>query len=135
MRVNHESEHLQATKNDSRVTRIGAFLRKTSIDELPQFINVFKGHMSIVGPRPHMLRHTEEYNELINHYMVRLYLKPGITGWAQVNGYRGETKEVDLMKKRVDYDIWYMENWSPLLDIKIVWLTFISMLRGHENAY
>jgi len=96
---------------------------------------VLKGDMSIVGPRPHMLRHTEEYNELVNHYMVRLYLKPGITGWAQVNGYRGETKDVDLMKKRVEHDIWYMENWSQILDIKIVWLTFLSMLKGHENAY
>jgi len=135
MRINYESDLLQATKNDARVTRLGAFLRKTSIDELPQFINVLKGDMSIVGPRPHMLRHTEEYNELVNHYMVRLYLKPGITGWAQVNGYRGETKDVDLMKKRVEHDIWYMENWSQILDIKIVWLTFLSMLKGHENAY
>jgi Undecaprenyl-phosphate glucose phosphotransferase len=135
MRMNEESDLIQATKNDERVTRIGAFLRKTSIDELPQFLNVFKGHMSIVGPRPHMLRHTEEYNELINHYMVRLYLKPGITGWAQVRGYRGETKDVDLMKKRVEHDIWYMENWSLILDIKIVWFTFMCMLRGHENAY
>jgi putative colanic acid biosynthesis UDP-glucose lipid carrier transferase len=135
MRINYESDLLQATKNDARVTRLGAFLRKTSIDELPQFINVLKGDMSIVGPRPHMLRHTEEYNELVNHYMVRLYLKPGITGWAQVNGYRGETKDVDLMKKRVEHDIWYMENWSQVLDIKIVWLTFLSMLKGHENAY
>lgn len=135
MRVNKQSDTMQASKNDTRITRFGAFLRKTSIDELPQFINVFKGEMSIVGPRPHMLRHTEEYNELVKHYMVRLYLRPGVTGWAQANGYRGETRELSLMKKRVEYDIWYMENWSLLLDIKILWLTFITVLKGHENAY
>lgn len=135
MKVNGQSDVMQATKNDMRVTKLGAFLRKTSIDELPQFINVFKGHMSIVGPRPHMLRHTEEYNEQVNHYMVRLYLKPGVTGWAQANGYRGEIKEIDLMKKRVEHDIWYMENWSLPLDIKILWLTLIAVLKGNENAY
>lgn len=135
MRVNKESDLLQATKDDRRITKFGRFLRKTSIDELPQFINVFKGEMSIVGPRPHMLRHTEEYNEQIDHYMVRLYLKPGVTGWAQANGYRGEIKDLDLMRRRVEHDIWYMENWSLLLDIKILWLTFIGVLKGHENAY
>jgi putative colanic acid biosynthesis UDP-glucose lipid carrier transferase len=135
MRMNEQSDLVQATKNDMRVTKLGAFLRKTSIDELPQFINVFKGDMSLIGPRPHMLRHTEEYNELINHYMVRLYLKPGVTGWAQANGYRGEITEISLMRKRVEYDIWYMENWSLLLDIKILWLTLVGMIKGHENAY
>ncbi len=135
MKVNNESDLVQATKDDRRVTKFGRFLRKTSIDELPQFINVFKGEMSIVGPRPHMLRHTKEYNELIDHYMVRLYLKPGVTGWAQANGYRGEITDIDLMRRRVEHDIWYMENWSLLLDIKILWLTFIGVLKGHENAY
>jgi Undecaprenyl-phosphate glucose phosphotransferase len=135
MKVNDQSDLMQATKNDRRVTKIGAFLRKTSMDELPQFINVLKGDMSVIGPRPHMLHHTKEYNERVNHYMVRLYLKPGVTGWAQANGYRGEIKDIDLMKKRVEYDIWYMENWSILLDIKILWLTFISVLKRNENAY
>ena len=91
--------------------------------------------MSVIGPRPHMLRHTEEYNGRVDHYMARLYLKPGVTGWAQANGFRGEIKDIGLMKKRVEYDIWYMENWSLLLDIKIVWLTFASVLKGNENAY
>jgi putative colanic acid biosynthesis UDP-glucose lipid carrier transferase len=135
MRMNDQSDVMQATKNDMRITKIGAFLRKTSIDELPQFINVFRGEMSIIGPRPHMLRHTKEYNERINHYMVRLYLKPGVTGWAQANGYRGEVKELDLMKKRVEHDIWYMENWSILLDIKIMYLTFLKIIKGDDNAY
>ena len=135
MRINDQSDVMQATKNDTRITKIGAFLRKTSIDELPQFINVFRGEMSIIGPRPHMLHHTKEYNERINHYMVRLYLKPGVTGWAQAKGYRGEVKELDLMKKRVEHDIWYMENWSILLDVKIMYLTFLKIIKGDDNAY
>lgn len=135
MKVNDQSDLVQASKDDMRITKLGAFLRKTSIDELPQFINVFKGEMSIVGPRPHMLRHTKEYNEQVDHYMVRLYLKPGVTGWAQANGYRGEIIDINLMKRRVEHDIWYMENWSLLLDIKILWLTFVGVLKGHENAY
>jgi len=135
MQENSVSDIQQATKDDSRITKVGAFLRKTSLDEFPQFINVFRGDMSIVGPRPHMLRHTEEYNERVNHYMVRLYLKPGLTGWAQVNGYRGEIKNIELMKKRVEHDIWYMENWSLFLDIKIMYLTLVNILRGEENAY
>jgi putative colanic acid biosynthesis UDP-glucose lipid carrier transferase len=135
MKVNAQSDLIQATKDDMRVTKLGAFLRKTSIDELPQFINVFKGDMSVIGPRPHMLRHTVEYNGQVDHYMARLHLKPGVTGWAQANGFRGEIKDIGLMKKRVEYDIWYMENWSLLLDIKILWLTFVSVLKGNENAY
>jgi len=135
MQENSVSDIVQATKNDSRITKVGAFLRKTSLDEFPQFINVFRGDMSIVGPRPHMLRHTEEYNEQVNHYMVRLYLKPGLTGWAQVNGYRGEIKNIEFMKKRVEHDIWYMENWSLFLDIKIMYLTLINILKGEDNAY
>ena len=93
------------------------------------------GDMSIVGPRPHMLFHTEQYSEQVNHYMVRLYLKPGLTGWAQVNGYRGEIKNIELLKSRVDHDIWYMEHWSIFLDIKIMFLTFMNIIKGEENAY
>ncbi|WP_367757282.1 undecaprenyl-phosphate glucose phosphotransferase [Flavobacterium sp. WC2430] len=135
MQVNASSDYQQATKNDARVTKIGAFMRKTNIDELPQFFNVFIGNMSVVGPRPHMLRHTQKYSELINNYLVRHYAKPGITGWAQVNGYRGETKELIEMKDRVDYDIWYIENWSLLLDIKIIYLTVYNIFKGEEKAY
>lgn len=135
MTVNSNSDKMQATKNDARVTRIGAFLRKTSLDEFPQFWNVFIGDMSIVGPRPHMLVHTEMYSAIINKYMIRQFLKPGITGWAQANGYRGETQDVELMKKRVEHDIWYMENWSPKLDLIIFMRTFFSIFLKEENAY
>ena len=135
MYTNTLSDVVQATKDDNRITKIGAFLRKTSLDEFPQFLNVFMGDMSIVGPRPHMLHHTEQYSEQVNHYMVRLYLKPGLTGWAQVNGYRGEIKNIDLMKSRVEHDIWYMENWSIFLDIKIMFLTLLNIIKGEENAY
>lgn len=135
MAVNDESESRQASKNDSRITKIGAFMRKTSLDEFPQFFNVFMGDMSICGPRPHMLRHTEEYSKIINKYMVRHFLKPGLTGWAQVNGYRGETEDHSLMEKRVEHDIWYMENWSLMLDIRIIFLTIFNIFKGEENAY
>ena len=119
MCYNAISDVVQATKGDKRITGIGNFLRKTSLDEFPQFLNVFTGDMSIVGPRPH---HTEQYSSQVNHYMARLYLKPGVTGWAQVSGYRGEIKNIELMKNRVEHDIWYMENWSILLDIRIMYL-------------
>ena len=135
MRVNSLADELQATAKDPRITKIGAFMRKTNLDELPQFFNVLWGSMSVVGPRPHMLKHTEQYSELIHNYLVRHLSKPGITGWAQVNGYRGETKELIDMKKRVEYDIWYIENWSFLLDLKIIWLTVWNMVRGEKNAY
>ena len=135
MKVNKNSDVLQATKSDKRITKVGAFLRKTSLDEFPQFFNVLKGDMSIVGPRPHMLNHTEQYSALINQFMVRQFLKPGVTGWAQVNGYRGETKNIELMEKRVEYDIWYMERWSTMLDIRIIFMTIINVLRGEEQAY
>ena len=135
MRVNEDSHLRQASKNDDRITRIGQMLRKTSLDELPQFFNVLLGNMSVVGPRPHMLKHTEHYREIVDQYMVRHYMKPGITGWAQVNGYRGETNELGLMEKRVEHDIWYMENWSALLDIKIVIMTVLNVLKGEKNAY
>ena len=104
-------------------------------DELPQFINVLKGDMSIVGPRPHMLQHTEQYSKLINKYMVRHLIKPGITGWAQVTGYRGETHSLSQMEGRVRRDIWYLENWSLLLDIRIIFMTVWNALRQDENAY
>ena len=110
-------------------------MRKTNIDELPQFWNVFKGDMSVVGPRPHMIKHTEDYSKLIDTYMLRHLVKPGITGWAQVNGYRGETKELWQMAKRVQYDVWYIENWDFFLDLKIIYLTIANTLRGEKNAY
>ena len=123
-------------KDDPRITRVGRFIRKCGIDELPQFINVLKGDMSIVGPRPHMLQHTEQYSKLINKYMVRHLIKPGITGWAQVQGFRGETKTLDQMENRVKADIWYVENWSFGLDLRIMWRTLLNMLRhNEENAY
>lgn len=135
MYVNDKANELQATKNDSRITKVGAFLRKTSLDEFPQFFNVLLGNMSVVGPRPHMLSHTEQYSELINNFLVRHYAKPGITGWAQVNGYRGETKHLADMEGRVEHDIWYIENWSLLLDIKIIWKTFLQVFQGDKNAF
>jgi undecaprenyl-phosphate galactose phosphotransferase/putative colanic acid biosynthesis UDP-glucose lipid carrier transferase len=135
MQVNKDSDSVQATKGDARVTRMGAFMRKTNFDELPQFFNVLWGTMSVIGPRPHMLKHTESYSELINNYQVRHYTKPGISGWAQVNGYRGETKELIDMKNRVDYDIWYIENWSLILDVKIIYHTVANMFKGEESAY
>lgn len=135
MYVNDKADALQATKNDSRITKVGAFLRKTSMDEFPQFFNVLMGNMSVVGPRPHMLSHTEQYSELINNFLVRHYAKPGITGWAQVNGFRGETKELADMEGRVEHDIWYIENWSFLLDIKIIWKTVANVFQGEKNAY
>ncbi|GEO05998.1 undecaprenyl-phosphate glucose phosphotransferase [Adhaeribacter aerolatus] len=125
----------QATKNDMRVTRIGRILRKTSLDEFPQFVNVLKGEMSIVGPRPHMLKHTVDFSNQADDYMIRQFLKPGITGWAQVNGFRGEITELYHIKKRVEYDLWYLENWSLWLDIRIMFLTVYNAIRGEENAY
>ncbi len=135
MRMSDTANTKQATRDDNRITKIGKFLRRTSLDEFPQFINVLKGDMSIVGPRPHMLKHTEEYSNLIEEYMVRQFLKPGITGWAQVNGYRGETYNVWQMQKRVEHDLWYLENWSLLLDIRIVFMTVANVVKGEENAF
>jgi putative colanic acid biosynthesis UDP-glucose lipid carrier transferase len=134
MRVNKITEK-QATKNDPRITKIGAFLRKTSMDELPQFFNVLLGDMSVVGPRPNMINQLELYSKVIDKYMVRHFVLPGITGYAQVNGYRGETAEVQLMEKRVEYDVMYMENWSFLFDLKIIFLTVWNIFKGEENAY
>jgi putative colanic acid biosynthesis UDP-glucose lipid carrier transferase len=124
----------QATRNDSRVTKFGAFLRKSSLDELPQFINVLQGRMSVVGPRPHAIAHNELYRKLIRGYMIRHKVRPGITGLAQVNGLRGETDTVEKMKARVEYDIEYLRNWSLMLDLQIVLKTFLVVL-GKQNAY
>ena len=135
MRVNSDADSRQATADDPRKTRVGDFLRRTSIDELPQFINVLVGDMSVVGPRPHMLKHTEEYSRLIDKYMVRHIVTPGITGWAQINGYRGQTEQLWQMEKRVEYDVWYIENWSFMLDIKIILRTVINALQGEKNAF
>ena len=135
MRQSADADKKQASKGDVRITKIGAFMRKNNIDEMPQFINVLQGTMSIVGPRPHMLAHTTEYGERINCYMVRHFVKPGITGWAQVNGLRGETKRLEEMRGRVDKDIWYIENWTFWLDLKIILKTVYNMLKGEENAY
>ncbi|MCC3152799.1 undecaprenyl-phosphate glucose phosphotransferase [Hymenobacter sp. BT770] len=135
MTVNQESNTKQATRNDARVTRIGRFMRKTSLDEFPQFLNVLLGQMSIVGPRPHMLKHTVEYSGLEDQYMIRQFLKPGITGWAQVNGFRGEITELRHIQKRVEFDLWYLENWSLSLDLKIMFLTVYNVFKGEENAF
>lgn len=135
MRPNKEANSRQAVKDDPRVTRIGAFMRKTSLDELPQFINVLKNDMSVVGPRPHMLQHTELYSSIIDKFMVRHLVKPGITGWAQVTGFRGETKTVEEMEGRVKKDVWYLENWTFFLDLKIIYLTIKNAIRGEKKAY
>ncbi len=135
MTVNKDSHTLQATKNDKRITSVGRILRKTSLDEFPQFINVLIGNMSVVGPRPHMLKHTEEYSQLVDKFMLRQFMKPGITGWAQVRGYRGETTETIMMEKRIEHDIWYMENWSLMLDLKIIFMTIINIFKGEPAAY
>ncbi|MHC0045088.1 undecaprenyl-phosphate glucose phosphotransferase [Vibrio campbellii] len=124
----------QATKNDPRITPFGGFLRRTSLDELPQFINVLQGTMSIVGPRPHAVSHNEEYRQIVDRYMLRHKVKPGITGWAQINGYRGETDTLDKMEKRVEFDLDYIHHWSVWMDIKIIFLTIFKGFTG-SNAY
>ncbi len=125
---------MQATKNDARITPLGAFLRKTSLDELPQFINVLQGRMSVVGPRPHAVSHNEMYRKLIKGYMVRHKVKPGITGWAQVNGFRGETETLDKMQGRIDYDLDYLRNWSLQLDLRIIAMT-VRLVINDRRAY
>jgi putative colanic acid biosynthesis UDP-glucose lipid carrier transferase len=124
----------QATKGDARITPFGAFIRKTSLDELPQFINVLQGRMSIVGPRPHAVAHNELYRQLIKAYMVRHKVKPGITGWAQVNGHRGETDTLEKMQARVEYDLEYLRNWSLGLDLVIILRTVKAVL-ADSKAY
>lgn len=133
MRMNAEADLKQATEDDPRITWIGKLIRKTNIDELPQFFNVFKGEMSVVGPRPHMLAHTDQYAHLIDDYLVRHYVKPGITGWAQINGFRGETDQLWKMEKRVEYDKEYINHWSLDWDIVIVWKTIFD-LKAFMNA-
>ena len=137
LNITEEVKGTYVKEDDSRVTKIGKFLRKTSIDELPQFINVLKGDMSVVGPRPHMLSYTDEYAKVVDKYnfIYRHHVKPGITGLAQIKGYRGEVESDQDIINRVKYDIFYIENWSLLLDIKIIFLTLISILRGDEKAY
>ncbi len=134
MCVNDQTE-VQATKNDDRITRVGKILRKTNLDELPQFFNVLLGSMSVVGPRPNMVSQLDRYSKIIDKYKVRHFITPGITGYAQVNGFRGETKDDKLMEKRVEYDVKYIENWSFLLDLKIIFLTIYNMFKGEKNAY
>ena len=135
MHVNADADKIQATKHDPRKFPFGNFMRKTNLDELPQFLNVLKGDMSIVGPRPHMIFHTEKYSALIDKYMVRHFSKPGITGYAQVTGFRGETEELWQMEGRIQKDIWYIENWSMWLDIKIIFMTALSIIRPDKAAY
>ena len=125
---------VQAQRHDPRVTWIGRWLRKTSIDELPQLFNVLSGEMSLVGPRPHAAAHNSQYEQLIGNYAFRHHVKPGITGWAQVNGFRGETGTVGLMEKRVEYDLWYINNWSAWLDISIMLRTAVIAF-GQRSAY
>ena len=135
MHVNKEADTIQATEHDPRKFPFGETMRKYNIDELPQFWNVLRGNMSVVGPRPHMLYHTDFYKRLIGKYMVRHFVKPGITGWAQVTGFRGETKELWQMEERVKRDIWYIEHWSIWLDLRIVWMTIKTMFIHDKNAY
>jgi putative colanic acid biosynthesis UDP-glucose lipid carrier transferase len=135
MKPNPTAHLHQVTKGDQRITLVGKIIRKTSIDELPQFINVLKGDMSIVGPRPHMVSHTHMYAERIDKFMVRHFIKPGITGLAQVTGYRGEVENDEHIINRVKYDIFYLENWSLLLDVKIVFQTVYNALKGDDKAY
>ena len=129
-----EETIVQARRDDPRVTRVGRILRRLSLDELPQIFNVLNGTMSLVGPRPHAVQHNEEYAQTIRGYFARHRVKPGMTGWAQVNGFRGETKTLEKMKARVQYDMYYVENWSLLFDLKILIMTAVICLTG-RNAY
>jgi putative colanic acid biosynthesis UDP-glucose lipid carrier transferase len=135
MKMNEDADYVQAVKDDPRTTKIGSFLRRTNLDEFPQFVNVLIGNMSVAGPRPHMLKHTELYSHLVDKYMVRHLVKPGITGWAQIMGYRGETRTLEQMEGRVKRDVWYIENWSFFLDLKIIFVTVVNMFKGEKNAY
>lgn len=133
--VNADANTRQVTQNDTRMTPLGKLLRKANLDELPQFFNVLLGNMSVVGPRPHMLRHTESYSKLLEEYMIRHFVKPGVSGWAQVNGLRGEIKRQEQLRKRIEYDIWYMEHWSLWLDMRVVLLTIYTTIKGDKNAF
>lgn len=132
MRKNPQAEEKQATKGDDRVTRWGYIMRKTSLDETPQFFNVLMGDMSIVGPRPHMLKHTDEFTELVDGYMLRHQVKPGVTGWSQVNGYRGEIRKPEDIENRVKFDLWYIDNWSFFLDLRIIFKT-VTLCFGNDS--
>jgi putative colanic acid biosynthesis UDP-glucose lipid carrier transferase len=134
MKINQTTEQ-EASKNDPRVTKIGRFLRKSSLDEMPQFMNVLMGDMSVVGPRPHLWPQNKVYGNRIKKYMVRHYVKPGITGLAQVRGFRGEIETDEDMVNRIKYDVFYIENWSLLLDIKIIVQTVINIFKGEDKAY
>ncbi|HWK03611.1 MAG TPA: undecaprenyl-phosphate glucose phosphotransferase [Puia sp.] len=133
--VNKDADTKQVTRGDNRITPLGKFLRKANLDELPQFFNVLLGNMSVVGPRPHMLQHTETYSKILEEYMIRHFVKPGVTGWAQVNGFRGEIKVQEQLRKRIEYDIWYMEHWSIWLDMRVIFLTVYSSIKGDKNAF
>ena len=135
LRINGDADSKQVTRDDNRITWLGKFLRKSSLDELPQFFNVLIGDMSVVGPRPHMLKHTEDYSRIMNEYMIRHFVKPGVTGWAQVCGYRGEIKKEEELRSRIEHDIHYLENWSLWLDFKIIFLTLYVTFRGDKNAF
>lgn len=135
LKINDEADLRQVSRDDNRITRLGRFMRKTNIDELPQFFNIFLGDMSVVGPRPHMLKHTEDFSEVYKEYMIRHFVKPGLTGWAQVHGFRGEIKDNVFLKQRVEYDIWYMENWSLVLDARIILMTIFLTIKGDKNAF
>ena len=135
MRENPQSEVRQATKGDERVTRWGYIMRKTSLDETPQFINVLMGDMSIVGPRPHMLKHTDEFTELVDGYMLRHQVKPGVTGWSQVNGYRGEIRKVEDLENRVKFDLWYIDHWNFFLDLRIIFKTMTLCFGNDIHAH
>jgi putative colanic acid biosynthesis UDP-glucose lipid carrier transferase len=135
MKTNREADLKQATRHDNRITFLGRFIRKTSLDEFPQFLNVLKGEMSLVGPRPHMIKHTSDYSKVVESYMVRQFIKPGITGWAQINGYRGEITNPEQIKMRVNKDLWYLENWTLWLDIRILFLTIYYIFKGDKKAY
>lgn len=136
MRVNApDADKRQATKDDDRITPVGRFIRKTSLDELPQFMNVIKGEMSVVGPRPHTVAHNEHYRREVKQYMMRHKVKPGVTGWAQVNGLRGETANIERMEERIRFDLEYIRNWSPVMDLKIILMTVLMMVKGDKNAY
>jgi putative colanic acid biosynthesis UDP-glucose lipid carrier transferase len=135
MVLNPTADLVQVSRNDNRITSVGKFIRKTSLDEMPQFFNVFLGEMSVVGPRPHMLSHTERYAKKVDKFMVRHFVKPGITGLAQVSGYRGEVESDKDIIGRVKHDVFYVENWSFFLDLKIIFQTIFNSLKGEEKAY
>ena len=135
MKIENNHDFVQASKNDSRITRVGKFIRKSSIDELPQFFNVLFGDMSVVGPRPHAIEHNKEFADKIDNYYSRHLFKPGITGLAQVKGYRGETDTLEKMQFRVKFDRYYIQNWTILFDFKIIFLTVYNIFKGEKNAY